>query len=257
MKKKIGLRITMTIIFVILLIFFILPVGAGIINAGNIFGALASGILAAVSLFGDRFINFISHLWERFFGKVVVCIFIGLFSAGVVLAIVISCFMIKEMNDKPNGKPTTLVVLGCQIKANEPSLMLKRRLNAAYDYLIEHEDVSVVVSGGQGSDEITSEADVMRNYLLSKGISSDRIYMEDKSVNTQENIRFSKKIIEDEGLCSDITIVTDGFHQLRGDIFARREGLKSYNISSRTALWLLPTYWVREWFGIIYYTLFG
>ena len=106
-------------------------------------------------------------------------------------------------------------------------------------------------------DEITSEADVMRNYLIGKGISADRIFMEDKSVNTQENIRFSKEIIEREGLCSDITIVTDGFHQLRGDIFARREGLRAYNIPAPTAIWLLPTYWVREWVGIAYYTVFG
>ncbi len=256
MKTKIGFRIAMTFIFLILLVLFIAPIGNGIINVGNIAGALVSGLLMTVSFFWVRFCGLVSRLWERPAGRGVVCIFGGLFGLGVIIAIIISCFMIGAMNDKPKGKPTTLVVLGCQIKADEPSLMLKRRLNAAYEYLIEHEDVSVVVSGGQGSDEITSEADVMRNYLLGKGISEDRIFMEDKSVNTQENIRFSKEIIEKEGLCSDITIVTDGFHQLRGDIFARREGLRAYNIPAPTAVWLLPTYWVREWFGIAYYTVF-
>lgn len=257
MKEKFRSRMVITFIFLILTIIFIAPVGCGIVNVGNVAGALVSGLLMTMSFFWGRFCGLVSRLWERPAGRGIVCIFGGLFGLGVILAVVISCFMIAAMNDKPNGKPTTLVVLGCQIRANEPSLMLKRRLNAAYGYLTEHEDVCVVVSGGQGSDEITSEADVMRNYLIGKGISSDRIFMEDSSVNTQENIRFSKEIIQREGLCRDITIVTDGFHQLRGDIFARREGLRAYNIPAPTAIWLLPTYWVREWFGVAYYIVFG
>lgn len=257
MKVKIGFRMVMTFIFLILTIIFIAPIGNGIVNIGNIFGALISVLFMTVSFFWGRFCGIVSRLWERPVGRGIVCLSGGLFGLCVILAVVISCFMIAEMNDKPNGKPTTLVVLGCQIKSDGPSLMLKRRLDSAYNYLIEYEDVFVVVSGGQGKDELTSEADVMRNYLVTKGISENRIFMEDKSVNTQENIRFSKEIIEREGLCSDITIVTDGFHQLRGDIFARREGLRAYNIPAPTAIWLLPTYWVREWFGIAYYTVFG
>lgn len=257
MTLQTTIRILMTVIFLVLFVFFLLPFRAYIINVGNIAGALISGALALVCIFWGRFCTLVSSLWERSWGKIIVGAFGGLFGICTVTALVISYFMIAEMNDSPNDKPTTLVVLGCQIKLDQPSRMLKRRLDKAYEYLAEHEDVSVVVSGGQGSDEITSEADVMRNYLVSKGISESRIFMEDKSVNTQENIRFSKEIIEENGLCSDITIVTDGFHQLRGDIFARREGLKAYNISAPTALWLLPTYWVREWFGILYYALIG
>lgn len=255
MTLQTTIRILMTIVFLVLFVFFLLPLKAYIINVGNIAGALISGILALVCIFWERSRTVVSSLWERGFGKFIVCAVGGMFSICTVLAVVISSFMIAEMNDKPDNRPTTLVVLGCQIKLDQPSRMLKRRLDKAYGYLAEHEDVCVVVSGGQGSDEITSEADVMRNYLVSRGISESRIFTEDKSVNTRENIRFSKEIIEENGLCADITIVTDGFHQLRGDIFARREGLKAYNISAATEWWLLPTYWVREWFGILYYTI--
>ena len=54
----------------------------------------------------------------------------------------------------------------------------------------------------------------MYNVLTESGIDSSRLYMEDKSTNTTENIRNSMKIIEDNDLNTDITIVTDGFHQL-------------------------------------------
>lgn len=50
----------------------------------------------------------------------------------------------------------------------------------------------VVVSGGQGMDEEVSEAFAMKEYLTNKGISEDRIIMEDKSTNTLENIKNTK-----------------------------------------------------------------
>ena len=68
--------------------------------------------------------------------------------------------------------------------------------------------------------------------------------------------RPAKAIIEKEGLCRDIAIVTDGFHQLRADIFAKKQELRAYNLPSETEEWLLPTYWIREWFGIIHCLVF-
>ncbi|MCM1529604.1 MAG: YdcF family protein [Alistipes sp.] len=245
------------ILFFALFIWFLLPLKAGIVSVGNVFGALFSGG-AGIALLFRRYIHERSvQLWQTGIGKAVIIAVIGIFAAGIILAAVISAFMIKEIHDKPKNGNTTLVVLGCQVRGDQPSQMLRRRLDAAYGFLAENGDVKVIVSGGQGSDEEISEALCMRNYLVSRGISEDRIIMEDKSTDTRENIRFSKAIIEEQGLPADITIVTDGYHQLRADIFARQEGLRAYNISASTALWLLPTYWVREWLGIAYYTFLG
>ena len=93
----------------------------------------------------------------------------------------------------------------------------------------------------------------MKEYLVEKGIDPGRIYIEDMSVNTEENLRFSMKLIEERGLCSDITIVTDGFHQLRAELIAKKIGTDVNNISAPTRWYLLPSYWVREWFGNVYY----
>lgn len=257
MKVKKIVMLIFAIIFFMLFIIFLLPVVvAGIINIGNITGALATGLLTAVFLFWDKFSLLISGWWGSSKSRIAVIIIGGIFSLCIIAASVISFFMIKEINDNPKGNDTTLVVLGCQVRGNQPSLMLKCRLDSAYNYLSEHTEVSVVVSGGQGPDEAVSEAECMYDYLVSKGIDAERIYIEDKSTDTNENIRFSKKIIEQNGLCSDITIVTDGFHQFRADIFAKRQNLRAYNISARTQWWLVPTYWVREWFGIVYYAIF-
>lgn len=235
---------------------FTIPISVGIVNIGNITGIVFSAVGIFSVIFFSQIKNLFSRMWERLAGRIFLISTGAIACICIISAVVISIFMVRAMNDNPDGKPVTVVVLGCQINGESPSLMLSRRLDTAYGYLAENEDINVIVSGGQGSDEVTSEADVMKKYLLKKGISENRIYIEDKSTSTEENIEFSKRIIENEGLCTDIAIVTDGFHQLRGDIFAKRKGLKSYNISAKTEEWLLPTYWIREWFGVAYYLIF-
>ena len=98
----------------------------------------------------------------------------------------------------------------------------------------------------------------MYNVLTESKIDSSRLYMEDKSTNTTENIRNSMKIIEGNNLNTDITIVTDGFHQLRARIICSQLGIKGNvgAVSSDTRLLYVPTYAVREWFALPFQLLF-
>lgn len=249
-------RFISAVAFIGLFLIFLLPVSRGIINVGNGIGMLVSAAIVLVLLFWERFRDFMGRLWEKPQGKAAVCIACGSAVMFTVLAAVISVFMVRAASDRPKDDNTTVVILGCQVRNGGPSLMLSRRLKAAYGYLTEHEDVKAVVSGGKGDDEDISEARCMKDWLVANGIAPERIYMEDKSVNTEENLRFSKRIIDANGLPQRITIVTDAFHQLRADILAKKQGIESNNISADTVWYLLPTYWVREWFGIIYYRIF-
>ncbi|MBR2283722.1 MAG: YdcF family protein [Ruminococcus sp.] len=251
------LRFIPAIIFTLLFVVFLLPLSVPIFNLGNAAGAVISGLMALVFFLWTPFTRLIGGIWQHTGGRIFLCAAGGLAAVLLVVVCVISGFMIHEMNDSPDGAETTVVILGCQVRDGGPSYMLRRRLEAAYGYLSQNEDVPVIVSGGQGEDEAISEAQCMRDYLVGKGISPDRIYMEDRSADTEENLRFSKRVAAENGLPGDITIVTDGFHQLRADMLARQEGLRAYNISARTPAWLLPTYWVREWFGVAFYAVFG
>jgi uncharacterized SAM-binding protein YcdF (DUF218 family) len=244
-------------VFLALFILFAGPVAVGIVNLGNAVGMVVSALLIFISLFPQKFSAFIGKLWSRPAGRAGVTLIALAAAACVILAVVISIFMIRASDDPPPDEDTTVVVLGCKVKDGRPSLMLQHRLDAAYGYLSGHDSVPVVVSGGKGSDEAISEALCMKNWLVDKGISPDRIYMEDKSVSTEENLRFSCKIINSEGLPGKVTLVTDGFHQLRAEMIAGKQGIETYNISGTTSWYLLPTYYVREWFGVVYYKLFG
>ena len=249
--KKIMMYVFSAVFFALFVVFLI-PFTRGISNIGNITGAVITGLLTLICLFPDKFNGFIRNLWERPFGKGVVAVSGGLFTVCLITAVVISFFMLKEINDKPTGN-ATMVVLGCQVKKSGASLMLKRRLDTAFEYLTEHEDMKVIVSGGQGADEPMSEAKCMFDYLTAKGIPSERIYIEDKSVNTLENLSNSFALV---GKDNSFVIATCSFHQYRAQYLAARLGAREISgTSSRSNIPMLPNYYLREFFAVIRYFL--
>lgn len=255
MKLKLY-NIILILLGSVMFIWYLLPaVLKGLINIGNIAGMLFFGIMISYSVFSVRINQIIMNFWQKAIGKIVISITGVLFVAGVVLTVVFSYQMYAHAHHEPD-KTTTLVVLGGRVYGTSPSLMLRERLEAAYDYLEDHPDVDCVVSGGQGENEDISEAQCMFDYLVDKGIDNHRIYKEDRSTSTRENLLFSKEIIEKNNLPDRITIVTNEFHQYRAYLIARNLGLETYAISGKTALWLFPTYYTRELFGLIYQFVF-
>ena len=156
----------------------------------------------------------------------------------------------------PKNPPQTVVVLGCQVRGTEPSLMLIRRLEAAYEYLIQYPSSVCIVSGGQGEDEDLPEGEAMEQYLVEKGIDPQRIYKETESVNTKENFLYSTKIIREEGLSTQIVVATDGFHQFRASMFAKDNGLTFHALPANTPWLLAPCYYARELMGVVKSALF-
>ena len=251
------LRLCFSIIFIILFLMFLLPTFMGIVNLGNIAGIIFSIMGFYIFAFNEKFSKLIDILSSKNIGKVILNAISIILLLCILLAIIISGMMIFKMNNHPN-EPNNIIVLGCKVKGIKPSLMLKRRLDTAYEYLLENNDVIAIVSGGKGSDEQISEAQCMKEYLVSKGISESRIIMEDKSTSTFENFKFSKDILKERNLSTDtITVVTDGYHQLRASMIAKKLNFKTYSISGYTSWYLLPTYFVREWFGVVYQFMFG
>lgn len=120
------------------------------------------------------------------------------------------------------------IVYGAGLKGEEPGVTLRKRLDTAVEYMELLPESVCIVSGGQGADEVMSEAAVMKNYLCEKGIDEERIYVEDKSSNTLENVKFSCNIIENEGLNGEaIVSLSNAFHIPRIELIFSRLGLES------------------------------
>ena len=243
------------IVFVLGFLVFLAPVFTGIINIGNCAGMALCAVLAFVSMFWGRLYPVISNNKTV---RIMVSVIAGLAAVLVVAAVIISVLMVmaaeSQVSDENSG---TVIVLGCRVKGDVPSLMLNRRINAAYKYLEKNPGTICIASGGQGGDELVSEAECIKNVLVKRGISPDRIIMEDKSTSTDENIRFSMQKMEENGLTGGAVIVTNDFHQLRAKMICQKYGLEVSAVSAETSLYLLPTYWVREWFGVVYQFFFG
>lgn len=133
--------------------------------------------------------------------------------------------------DHASGDPQVMIILGCRVMpGGEPSILLQDRLDTALDYLDDHPDITVVVSGGQGSNEPTSEAACMADYLEEHGVDSDQILLEDQSSNTKENLIYSRELLEEHGIVvlrDEVLVVSNGFHLTRAQMLAERYGYKS------------------------------
>ncbi len=235
---------------IVLLAAFVNAFFLNVSNIGNITGTVAALVLLGITIFWKQFSSFIGSLWQHTSGKISLCIISLLLAAGICLAGFLTIRMAAHINNPPET-PCTAVVLGCKVKGTEPSLMLKRRLEAAQSYLEANPETMCIVSGGQGAGEDITEAEAMKRYLTGSGIDSSRIILEDSSVNTRENIEFSKAVLEENGLGEDIVIITDGFHQYRASLIAEKIGLEAYSVSCYTRPELVPAYWVREWFALV------
>lgn len=217
----------------------------GHINPGNISLILYGTLLLTLLL-----VKFHKILKRILAGFLAICFITGLF---------VSVFMIKYafFNEPTDvaANSGTVVLLGCKINGQRPSLSLAGRLDAACEFLKENKETKVIVSGGQGWDEDISEAYVMKKYLVESGIDEERIFMEEKSVNTDENIKFSGEIIKANGLPEKMYIVTDTFHSYRAYLFAEKNGYKAGNISADIYWPLFGEYWVRDILGVLHMKL--
>lgn len=161
--------------------------------------------------------------------------------------------------DRPgDDAPRTVIVLGCQVFPDgHPSLMLRGRINAAYDYLTAHPEAVCIASGGQNGSEPISEGQCIRDTLVSMGIEEQRIYLEEASASTEENLAFSAALLEELGLEGEVVIASDNFHQLRAQLWAQRNGLTPRSAGCASPWFLTAGYWAREAAALLYMVVTG
>lgn len=183
----------------------------------------------------------------------------------VVMGIAAVCFVIlmgivgllvSEGNEKPSDNADYVIVLGAHVFGERMSANLRYRVEAACEYLKENPDTKAVLSGGQGQGEDITEAEAMRRYLVQEGIEAERLLMEGNSVNTEENIRNSAKLIGDKS--KKVVIVSNSFHIYRAKGIAKKQEYKHVEgLGCKIHPYSIPNSYVREAFAVIKYKLCG
>ena len=155
-------------------------------------------------------------------------------------------------------EPDYLIVLGAGVNGTVPSLSMRNRLDAALEVLTEHPDCVAIVSGGQGQGEDITEAEAMYRWLADKGSAEQRLWKEERSTSTEENLAFSLAMIEDAERL-DIAVVSSEYHLYRAKLFARENhGIDVFGVAGRTSYPVLKAnYFIREAFAVAYLWVFG
>ena len=175
-----------------------------------------------------------------------------------------------------------VIVLGARVKERTVSNSLRKRLDKAMEYAEDNPDTILVLSGGKGPGESTSEAEVMYQYLVYNGVRPEQLLIEDRSESTVENIAYSKVVIEQHRKKNqkvlvplrqkttsvpyavapdrplEIGVLTSNFHIYRARMTAEKWGFDNvYGISADSDPVLFIHLCVRECASIVKDRLMG
>lgn len=244
------MKIILILFGILIFLLYSLPLIRAKINIGNIFGMMTGILLLLSGIFCEN----IKMLSETKSYRII------FFALGVSAIIFYSAFFITllkiiicEKCAKPKGK--TVTVLGCRVKGTVPTRALMSRCKAAYDYLIKNKNSVAVLSGGKGADEDISEAECMYRILTEKGIDKTRLYIEDASTSTEENLKFSSVVIDNNNLSKEIVICTSEYHIYRALMIAKKAGINATGLPAHSMRILRIPAFTREVFGVWYLTL--
>lgn len=229
LMKREGRRLanSLTLLVAIgILLFMLLP----IINPASLFSSHLQPIFAGVSLITFYFFIHLSNF--------------------------LSAYFLYQFN-RPKYNQDFIIVLGSGLINDKVPPLLASRIQKAIDFYHRQAAVStpptIILSGGQGSDENLPEAEAMQRYAIEKGIPIEHTLQENRSVNTYQNMLFSKQIMDDikQGETYNSIFTTNNFHLFRAGIYARLAGLNSQGIGSKTAFYYWPNAMIREYVAIV------
>lgn len=148
---------------------------------------------------------------------------------------VISATAVLIWASRDEAQPAqAIVVLGAAQYAGRPSPVLRARLDHALELWNRHLASLLILTGGTGSGDTTSEAAVGRTYARKHGVPDSAILVESEGRTTSESMRAVAGMLEVRGLQSAL-LVSDPFHMLRLRILARRFGFTPYTSPTKTS----------------------
>jgi len=168
-------------------------------------------------------------------GKILVVLGAVIFLLVVIaLSIAISIWNYGKEDEK--APSDVAIVLGAAIWDGEVSPVYRERINHGI-YLYENGYVDyIILTGGFGEGSYKSDSAVAKEYALSQGVPEERILIEEKSTITEENLEFSKEVMDENGLSTAI-IVSDPLHMKRSMLMARDYNINALSSPTTTSMY--------------------
>ena len=200
----------------------------------------------------------VSAFFATHAGKIIRWLLIGGYAAFAISFGIVAAKVAGYSAQKPEPGADAVIVLGAAVRGDVPSATLAARLDCALEYLKKSPETRAIVTGGQGDGENVTEASAMRAYLEARGIDSERIYEEDQSASTLENLQNAQEILK-EFFPEEarILVVSSDYHLYRAKLVAQKLGLNVETMGSRSVVYLLPNFYLREYAAVMGYRLLG
>ena len=181
--------------------------------------------------------------------------FVVLAGSGITIAIINLIYILNPVIVPVNETAENVILLGGGIDkdGNLPKPVLDR-VELAAEYLNQHPETICVVTGGTLKWLPYAEAPELKNQLVKKGISAERILVEDQALDTIQNLQLSCKMLSEyrgvdvqQVLNMPTVVVTSRYHLRRSERLARRIGFTNIKgIGARCPAIYVPHSYVRE-----------
>ena len=215
------------------------------------------GFISILGLFLSQFIYYLTSQLVLDSSRLLIKYFIDIqlnstfsYLYSVIIATLYCNIMASHHN--PKYDKDYIIILGSKIREDgELTPLLKGRVDRALQFgknqkEIANKDIIYIPSGGKGNDEVISEAEAIKNYLLKQGIKKEKIIIENKSTSTQENMNFSKKIIDEKMKDAKIAFSTTNYHVFRSGVIANNEGIDCEGMGAKTKWYFYSNALIRE-----------
>lgn len=154
-----------------------------------------------------------------------------------------------------------ILILGAGLNKDRVTPLLASRIDAGIAFFHKQKKrkkhrPTIILCGGQGPDELISEAQAMSNYVEETYGFGYPIYLEDQSTTTLENIAFAEKIAQEkDGISSfrssHIALATSDYHLLRAGKIAQTMKISTFGVGGKTRFYYIPTAFIREFIGYV------
>ncbi|GKT03866.1 YdcF family protein [Furfurilactobacillus entadae] len=198
--------------------------------------------------------HFLSQRWFNFFAMITdLVVFYLLFWFYNYLTVLV----LYQFN-RPKLNQQYVIVLGSGlINGGDVPPLLAQRIDRGIRFYQRQRAATgvapiLILSGGQGGNETRPEGVAMREYAVAHGIPADHALAEDRSLNTLQNMLFSRKLMHNIGdhQQPNAIFVTSNYHTLRAGLIAKQAGVKADGIGSHTARFFLPNAIIREYIAV-------
>ena len=145
---------------------------------------------------------------------------------------------LSARSEPPKSKPDAIIVLGAGFWGDTLSAVLKERLDTAFLLHRRYPSALLVLSGGKGFGENRTEASLMREYLLARGVPDSALLLETQAMDTVQNFENSSRLLDarfGEGGYTG-AFITSEFHLYRSRRLAVRAGLTAACYGADTPL---------------------